>query len=101
MKEADAFVFPSASAVRSVFVVFRSEHSSLLLLSHCSLSVSFPQNCSFVTGKDVCAIATLKTYLQTAIEKGCSDEFINDMVLVLREFERFQNEEPQKVKIPD
>ena len=27
-----------------------------------------------LTGKDVCAIATLKTYLQTAIEKGCSDE---------------------------
>ena len=47
------------------------------------------------------AFATLKTYLQTAIEKGCSDEFINDMVLVLREFERFQNEEPHKVKIPD
>ena len=40
-----------------------------------------------LTGKDVCAIATLKTYLQTAIEKGCSDEFVNDMVLVLREFE--------------
>ena len=36
-----------------------------------------------LTGKDVCAIATLKTYLQTAIEKGCSDEFVNDMVLVL------------------
>ena len=49
----------------------------------------------------VCAIATLKTYLQTAIEKGCSDEFVNDMVLVLREFERFQSEDPQKVKIPD
>ena len=39
--------------------------------------------------------------LQTAIEKGCSDEFVNDMVLVLREFERFQHEEPKKVKIPD
>ena len=34
-----------------------------------------------LTGKDVCAIATLKTYL--------------------REFERFQSEDPQKVKIPD
>ena len=54
-----------------------------------------------LTGKDVCAIATLKTYLQTAIEKGCSDEFVNYMVLVLREFERFQSEDPQKVKIPD
>ena len=54
-----------------------------------------------LTGKDVCAIATLKTYLQTAIEKGCGDEFVNDMVLVLREFERFQHEEPKKVKIPD
>ena len=54
-----------------------------------------------LTGKDVCAIATLKTYLQTAIEKGCSDEFINDMVLVLREFERFQKEEKEKVKILD
>ena len=49
-----------------------------------------------LTGKDVCAIATLKMYLQTAMEKGCSDE-----VLVLREFERFQYEEPKKVKIPD
>mgnify|MGYP000002415129 FL=1 len=54
-----------------------------------------------LTGKDVCAIATLKTYLQPAIEKGGSDEFVNDMVLVLREFERFQHEEPKKVKIPD
>ena len=36
-----------------------------------------------------------------SIEKGCSDEFVNDMVLVLREFERFQSEDPQKVKIPD
>ncbi|MFR7878788.1 MAG: hypothetical protein ACLU4J_21635 [Butyricimonas paravirosa] len=42
-----------------------------------------------LTGKDVCAIATLKTYLQTAIEEGCSDEFVNDMVLVLREFDGF------------
>ena len=33
-----------------------------------------------MTVKEVCAIATLKTYLQTAIEKGCSDEFIIDMV---------------------
>ena len=49
----------------------------------------------------MCAIATLKMYLQTAMEKGCSDEFVNDMVLVLREFERFQYEEPKKVKIPD
>ena len=44
-----AFVFPSASAVRSVFAAFRSERPSLLLLSHCSLSVSFPQNCSFAS----------------------------------------------------
>ena len=52
-------------------------------------------------GKRRVCNATLKMYLQTAMEKGCSDEFVNDMVLVLREFERFQYEEPKKVKIPD
>ena len=52
-------------------------------------------------GKRRVCDSELKTYLQTAIEKGCSDEFVNDMVLVLREFERFQSEDPQKVKIPD
>ena len=54
-----------------------------------------------LTGQDVCAIVTLKAYLEIAIQKGCSLEFTNDMVLVLREFERFQHDEPQKVKIPD
>lgn len=54
-----------------------------------------------LTGKDVCAIETLKAYLEIAIQKGCSLEFTNDMVLVLREFERFQHDESQKVKIPD
>ena len=49
-----------------------------------------------LTGKDVCAIATLKTYLQTAIEKGCSDEFVNDMVLVLRELSGFSTKNQRK-----
>ena len=33
-----------------------------------------------LTGKDVCAIETLKAYLEIAIQKGCSLEFTNDMV---------------------
>lgn len=54
-----------------------------------------------LTGKDACAIQTLKAYLEIAIEKGCSMEFTNDLILVLREFEKFQHEEPGKVKLPD
>ena len=54
-----------------------------------------------LTGKDICAIQTLKAYVQTATEKGCASEFIYDMALVIKEFERFQTEESNKVKLPD
>lgn len=54
-----------------------------------------------ICGTDACAIEAIKEYANVAIEKGCNQEFINDMVLVIREFERFQEDEPEKVKIPD
>lgn len=52
-------------------------------------------------GKRRVCNSDIKDVLADCDGKGCSDEFVNDMVLVLREFERFQYEEPKKVKIPD
>ena len=54
-----------------------------------------------IAGTDACAIEAIKAYADVAIEKGCSSEFINDMVLVIREFEHFQTDEAEKVRIPD
>lgn len=54
-----------------------------------------------ICGTDACAIETIKAYTNVAIEKGCSQEFTNDMILVIRKFEKFQEDEPEKVKISD
>jgi len=52
-------------------------------------------------GSDACAVESLKEYYQIAKNKGCSEEFLDDLALLIRDFELFQQEEPEKVKLPD
>ncbi len=52
-------------------------------------------------GSDACAIESLKEYYRIARDKGCSQEFLDDLQLLINDFELFQNEEPEKVKLPD
>ncbi|MBO4985606.1 MAG: hypothetical protein J6C87_08205 [Bacteroides sp.] len=55
-----------------------------------------------LTGTDRCAQAALQAYLQEAIRLGCSEEFINDLKgNILPDFHDFQEQEPEKVKLPD
>lgn len=52
-------------------------------------------------GNDACAIESLKEYYRIAKEKGCSDEFLEDLQLLIQDFELFQQEEAEKIKLPD
>jgi hypothetical protein len=52
-------------------------------------------------GSDACAIESLKEYYRIAYEKGCTKEFLDDLQLLINDFEQFQTEEPEKVGIPD
>lgn len=52
-------------------------------------------------GNDSCAIESLKEYYRIAKEKGCSPEFLDDLHLLIVDFERFQLEESEKIKLPD
>ena len=52
-------------------------------------------------GSDACAIESLKEYHRIAKEKGCSTEFLEDLELLIRDFKLFQQEEPEKIKLPD
>ena len=54
-----------------------------------------------ITGTDVCAVETMKQYYKIAKANGCSDEFLEDLLLAIEDFKIFQNEEPEKVKLPD
>jgi len=54
-----------------------------------------------IAGTDVCAVETMKHYYAIAKTKGCSDEFLEDLLLAIEDFKIFQNEEPEKVKLPD
>lgn len=52
-------------------------------------------------GSDSCAVEALKEYYAIAAGKGCSTEFLDDLELLIHDFELFQKEEPEKVKLPD
>jgi len=52
-------------------------------------------------GNDICAIETLKEYYAIAKNKGCSNEFLEDLGLLIHDFELFRKEEPEKIKLPD
>ena len=55
-----------------------------------------------LTGTDNCALAALRAYAQEARRLGCNDDFIEDLEgNVLPDFKVFQEEEPEKVKLPD
>lgn len=55
-----------------------------------------------LTGTDKCALSALMLYAAEARSLGCSKEFINDLENnVIADFRAFQNEEPEKVKLPD
>lgn len=52
-------------------------------------------------GSDSCAVESLKEYYRIAREKGCTSEFLDDLQLLIDDFELFQKEEPEKVALPD
>jgi hypothetical protein len=52
-------------------------------------------------GSDSCAVESLKEYYRIAEKNGCTSEFLDDLQLLIDDFERFQNEEPDKVALPD
>lgn len=55
-----------------------------------------------LTGTDSCVIAALKAYAEEARKQGCSRLFIYDLETnVIPDFEAFQREESDKVKLPD
>ena len=55
-----------------------------------------------LTGSDKCAMAALKAYADEARKLGCKGNFIYDLETnVIPDFQAFQDEEPEKVKLPD
>ena len=55
-----------------------------------------------LTGTDKGARAALRAYAQEARRLGCNNDFIEDLEgNVLPDFKVFQEEEPEKVKLPD
>lgn len=55
-----------------------------------------------LTGTDKCALAALRAYAQEARRLGCNNDFIEDLEgNVLPDFKVFQEEESEKVKLPD
>ena len=55
-----------------------------------------------LTGTDQCALAALKAYAEEAKRLGCNTDFIEDLVgNVIPDFQAFQEQEPEKVKLPD
>lgn len=55
-----------------------------------------------LTGIDACALAALTAYVKAAEENMCTEEFIRDLKEnILPDFETFQKEEPNLVKLPD
>lgn len=55
-----------------------------------------------LTGTDKCAMAALQAYAAEARKLGYTGNFIYDLETnVIPDFEVFQEEEPEKVKLPD
>lgn len=52
-------------------------------------------------GSDACAVESLKAYYKIACEKGCTADFLDDLQLLINDFELFQCEEPEKIGLPD
>lgn len=55
-----------------------------------------------LTGTDRCAQAALRAYAEEARRLGCDPDFIRDLETnILPDFRDFQQQEPEKVKLPD
>ena len=55
-----------------------------------------------LTGTDACAMTALMAYAAEERSLGCSNEFIKDFETnVIPDFRAFQQEEAEKVKLPD
>ena len=55
-----------------------------------------------LTGTDKCAMAALRAYAEESRRLGCNTDFIEDLEgNVIPDFQAFQDEEPEKVKLPD
>ena len=55
-----------------------------------------------LTGTDQCALAALRAYAEEARRLGCNTYFIEDLEgNVIPDFQAFQEQEPEKVKLPD
>lgn len=55
-----------------------------------------------LTGTDACALRALKAYIEQAQKMYCNEEFIRDLKdNILPDFETFQKEESNLVKLPD
>ena len=55
-----------------------------------------------LTGTDACAMTALMAYAAQARALGCKGTFIHDLETnVIPDFRDFQQQEPEKVKLPD
>ncbi|MDR0982134.1 MAG: hypothetical protein LBM07_02670 [Culturomica sp.] len=54
-----------------------------------------------IAGTDVCAIETMRAYYEIARKNGCSQDFLEDMLLAIQDFEAFKKQEPEKIRLPD
>ncbi|MDO5666044.1 MAG: hypothetical protein Q4G63_12425 [Bacteroidia bacterium] len=52
-------------------------------------------------GTDINALEALREYERLANKNGCSNVFLDDLRLLIGDFEAYQAEEPESVKIPD
>lgn len=53
------------------------------------------------SGNDILFLPLLKRYYQDAKEKGCSQEFLDDILLRIDEFEKHIEMMPDSIKLPD
>jgi len=53
-----------------------------------------------IAGHDFFAVPTLEAYYNIAKDKGADKKFLKDMALVVQEMKDFQQQEPEKIRIP-
>lgn len=53
-----------------------------------------------IAGHDAFAIPVLEAYYNIAMKSGADPEYLKDMRLVVQEMKDFQEQEPEKVRIP-
>jgi len=53
-----------------------------------------------IAGDDLFAVPALEAYYKVAKKGGAGEEFLKDMALVVQEMKDFQDQEPEKVRMP-